>query len=165
MSLVVRSATDTDTDAIWAILEPVFRAGQTYAIDSGITKDAALAYWLAERAYVAVDGAGYGAEILGTFYIQENRPGGGAHYCNCGYVTASGNEGKGMARAMLEFSLTEAKSLGFTAMVYNFVVESNTRAVALWQRYGFEIVGRVPGAFRPLGSTISADSLVMFRTL
>ncbi len=152
---------DAERDVIWQMLKPVFRAGQTYAIDSGIPREAALSYWLAERAYVAE----IGSEPFGTFYIQENRPGGGAHYCNCGFVTAQGSEGKGVATAMLEFALTEAARLGFQGMVFNFVVASNTRALALWERYGFEEVGRVPGAFVPSGSSTAQDALVLFRKL
>ena len=155
----IRAAKTADGDRIWAMLEPVFRAGETYAIDRDVTREAALAYWLGERAYVAeIDGA-----ACGTFYIQRNRPGGGAHYCNCGFVTGPGQQGRGVARAMLAFALDEAKALGFEAMVFNFVVASNTRAVALWQRYGFEEVGRVPGAFR--GVSGDADALVMFKRL
>lgn len=161
MSVDIRLASEADSDAIWTMLEPVFRAGQTYAIDSAISRDDALDYWLSGRAYLAeADGA-----PLGTFYIQENRPGGGAHYCNCGFVTGPGAEGRGVARAMLEHALGAAKKLGFQGMVFNFVVESNARAVALWQRYGFEIVGRVPNAFQPLGSDDQFDALVMFRVL
>jgi ribosomal protein S18 acetylase RimI-like enzyme len=33
-------------------------------------------------------------------------------------------------------------------MQFNAVVETNTSAVELYQRYGFEIIGRAPGAFR-----------------
>ena len=50
------------------------------------------------------------------------------------------------------------------AMQFNFVVSSNDRAVKTWQAYGFEIVGRLPGAFRhpALGDV---DAFVMYRTL
>ena len=156
--VTIRPVTPGDEDAIWAMLEPVFRAGQTYAIDPAISRDAALGYWLAAHAFVTE-----GPEPLGTFYIQPNRPGGGAHYCNCGFVTAPGAEGRGVARAMLDHALTEAARLGYEGMVFNFVVATNTRAIALWGRAGFETVGRVPGAFRAGGA--DADALVMFRRL
>jgi ribosomal protein S18 acetylase RimI-like enzyme len=55
--------------------------------------------------------------------------------------------GKGVARAMCEHSLEWARSRGFKAMQFNFVVESNERAVRLWQSYGFTIMGRLPRAF------------------
>jgi ribosomal protein S18 acetylase RimI-like enzyme len=49
-------------------------------------------------------------------------------------------------------------------MQFNFVVASNERAVRLWQRHGFAIVGRVPAAFAHprLGDV---DALVMHRSL
>lgn len=157
--LTIRPLTPGEEDLAWAMIEPVFRSGETYAIDPAISKADALAYWLAERAYLAFDGG----VPVGTFYIHRNRPGGGAHYCNCGFVTAPAAQGRGVARAMLTHAMREAKSLGFDAMVFNFVVASNARAVALWQSAGFEIVGRVPGAFRAGGQ--DADALVMFRRL
>ena len=72
--------------------------------------------------------------------------------------------GQGVASAMCEHSLAQARRAGFTAMQYNFVVSSNEAAVRLWQRHGFAIVGRVPGAFRHarLGPT---DVFVMHRML
>ena len=44
-------------------------------------------------------------------------------------------------------------------------ITNNTRAIVLWRRYGFTEVGRVPGAYRPLGTTEAIDALVMFRRL
>jgi GNAT superfamily N-acetyltransferase len=158
--MIIREADGSDADAIWAMLEPVFRAGNTYAIDRDIPRAAALGYWMGEHVFIAEEEG----QPLGTFYIQRNRPGGGAHYCNCGFVTAPGAEGRGVARGMLERALDTARALGFEAMVFNFVVASNTRAVALWQRYGFKEVGRVPGAFRGSAGK-EADALVMFRRL
>ena len=55
-------------------------------------------------------------------------------------------------------------SLGSTLGEFNFVVASNERAVRLWQRMGFAIIGRTPDAFQhpAFGFT---DALVMFRKL
>ena len=65
---------------------------------------------------------------------------------------------------MCAHSLEFAKRTGFRAMQFNFVVSSNEPAVHLWRKHGFEVVGRLPGAFRhpALGFV---DALVMFRTL
>ena len=140
------------------MLEPVFRAADTYAIDPDISREAALAYWTAEHAYIAED-----AEARGTFYIRRNQQGGGSHVCNCGYVTARESEGRGVARMMLAHSLTEARRLGFEAMQFNFVLASNTRAVTTWQKAGFDIVGRIPRAFRlPDGSFTDAFTMHRF---
>ena len=154
----IRSASDADADSIWSMLEPVFRAGNTYAIDQNTSREDALAYWMAEHVYIVED-----QSPLGTFYIQRNRAGGGSHYCNCGFVTAPEAQGRGVARTMIEQALIEAKALGFKGMVFNFVVANNKRAVTTWERYGFDTVGRVPQAFFD-GETYS-DTLVMFREL
>ena len=149
-----------DSDVVWAMLEPVFRAGNTYAVDPAISREAALAYWFQGRVYLAVvDGAPHG-----TFYIKANQPGGGAHICNCGYVTARGAEGKGVAREMLAFSLIEAKTLGFEAMQFNFVLASNQRAIATWERAGFGVIGRIPEAFKLVTGGYT-DALIMHRFL
>lgn len=158
---MIRPATEADRDAVWAMLEPVFREGSTYTIDRDIPREDALAYWFGpeRRVFVYDDGG-----VLGTYYIVRNQKGGGSHVCNCGYVTAPQARGKGIARAMLTHSLEIAPTLGFRAMQYNFVVSTNTRAVATWTAAGFQTVGRLPGAFNhPTEGFV--DALVMFRTL
>lgn len=159
-ALVIRPAAAADQDAVWAMLEPVFRAGETYVIDPAIGRDAALAYWYGARTFLAEDGG----TPLGTYYLRDNQPGGGAHVCNAGFVTAPAAQGRGVARAMLDHALVTATELGYRAMQFNFVVATNTRAVATWQRAGFDIVGRLPGAFRhPAHGYV--DALVMYKDL
>lgn len=156
----IRFAKEADHGDIWSMLEPVFRAGDTYAVDQEISRADALAYWTSENAYVveAED------DLVGTFYIRKNQSGGGRFVCNCGYVTKRGAQGRGVARAMLEFSLSEAKELGFSAMQFNFVLSTNTRAIAIWEQAGFLEIGRQPKAFRhPDGSV--CDALILHRFL
>jgi ribosomal protein S18 acetylase RimI-like enzyme len=158
----IRPATEADHTAILAIVAPVLRAGETYAIASDLTDDQVLAYWFApsHEAFVADDGG----TILGTYYLMANQAGGGAHVANCGYMTAPAAQGKGIARAMCEHSLIRARERGFRAMQFNHVVSTNGRAVALWQSLGFTIVGTLPGAFaHPTHGFV--DSYVMFRAL
>ena len=68
-----------------------------------------------------------------------------------------------MARAMLAFSLEEAKRLGFEAMQYNFVLADNIRAVETWERAGFDEIGRIPRAFRKGEAYV--DALILHRFL
>jgi len=158
----IRPALPADDDAIAAIILPVIRAGEAYALDPAMAEEAALAYWFGEGKTVFVaeeDGA-----ILGTYYIRANQAGGGDHVANAGYATAAAARGKGVARAMALHSFDQARALGFAAMQFNFVVSSNAAAVHLWTALGFATVGRVPGAFRhpTLGAV---DTLVMHRPL
>jgi ribosomal protein S18 acetylase RimI-like enzyme len=158
----IRPATRGDDDAIWAIIEPTLRAGETYALPHDWPRDQALAYWHAagHDVFVAEDGG----QILGTYYLHANQKGGGAHVANCGYMTAPAATGRGIAATMCAHSLELAAAKGFRAMQFNIVVSTNTRAVALWQRLGFAIVGTVPGAFHhPTQGYV--DTYVMFRTL
>jgi ribosomal protein S18 acetylase RimI-like enzyme len=72
--------------------------------------------------------------------------------------------GRGIARAMCLDSLERAKARGFSAMQFNFVISTNSRAVMLWQRCGFEVCGMLPGTFdHPEHGKV--DALVMFRRL
>ncbi len=157
--LTLRPATPADRDALWAILEPAFRGGDTYAVDPGISREDALAYWTGpdREAWITADGTG-------TYYLRPNQPGGGDHVCNAGFATLPASRGRGTARAMLDHALERARARGFAAMQFNFVVATNTRAIAIWQDYGFDIVGRLPQAFRhPVEGFV--DALVLHRRL
>lgn len=159
---VIRPATTDDNDAIWLILEPVFRAGETYPQPRDISRDEALAYWhsAGNEVLVAVDNGA----VVGTYYLRANNKGGGAHVANCGYVVAAAASGRGVARAMCLDSLERARARGFAIMQFNFVIASNERAVRLWQACGFDIVGQLPGAFRhPRRGAV--DAYVMYRAL
>ena len=102
--------------------------------------------------------------MLGTYILRANQPGGGSHVANCGYVTAPFATGRGVASSMCRDSLTRTSAGGFRAMQFNFVVSTNQRAVTLWKRYGFDIVGTLPNAF--LHPTLGyVDVFVMFRSL
>ena len=144
------------------MIDPVIREGEAYALDPAMTEGEARATWLGPDRETFV--AEYGSEILGTYYLRANQPGGGAHVANCGYATAEAARGKGVARAMCEHSLARAKARGFTAMQFNFVVSTNESAVRLWRAMGFDVVGTLPGAFRH-PRLVFVDALVMYRTL
>jgi L-amino acid N-acyltransferase YncA len=158
----IRLATPKDHPAIWQIIEPVLRAGETYTLPRDMSEADAIAYWTGtdRETFVAEENG----QIVGTYYLRVNQQGGGRHVCNCGYMTAASSTGKGVARQMCEHSLDHARGRGFKAMQFNFVVSTNERAVRLWQSFGFEIVGRLPRAFEHprLGFV---DALVMFRAL
>jgi GNAT superfamily N-acetyltransferase len=160
--LTIRPVKTEHAPALWSILEPILRAGETYTLPRDIARDDALQYWCAmgHRTFVAEE-AGV---VLGTYFLRANQQGGGSHVANCGYMTAPLAQGRGVARQMLEHSLVLAKELGFRAMQFNFVVSTNERAVNTWLARGFEIVGRLPQAFQHprLGFV---DALVMYRML
>ncbi|MEO8368262.1 MAG: GNAT family N-acetyltransferase [Candidatus Solibacter sp.] len=158
----IREAEPRDRDAVWEILEPTIRAGETYTLPRDMTRDHALEYWFDPCHEVFV--AELDAEIAATYYLHANQRGGGNHVANCGYMTAAWAAGRGLARAMCAHSLDRARQRGFRAMQFNFVVSTNHRAVRLWQHFGFDTVGRLPGAFHHPQSG-DVDALVMYRLL
>jgi ribosomal protein S18 acetylase RimI-like enzyme len=79
-------------------------------------------------------------------------------------MTSAAATGRGVARQMCAHSLEQARSRGFRAMQFNFVVSTNTRAVKLWQSLGFAVVGTLPEAFdHPREGLV--DALVMYQRL
>ena len=158
----VRSAKASDAPAIAAIILPIIREAATYTLDPDMSETEALAYWMGrdKETFVAEeDGV-----VLGSYYMRPNQAGGGRHVCNCGYMTLAAATGRGVARSMCEHSLGYGRSRGYRAMQFNFVISTNERAVRLWQSLGFEIVGRLPAAFRhPTHGYV--DAFVMYQLL
>jgi ribosomal protein S18 acetylase RimI-like enzyme len=160
--MLIRPAANEDGNAIWTIMEPIIRAGETYCLPRDMDIESAFAYWFSpeREVFVAEDNGG----IVGTFCLQANQRGGGAHVANCGYMTAVSATGRGVPRAMCAHSLDRARERGFRAVQFNFVNSTNERAVRLWQKFSFEIVGRLPKAF--LHPTLGCvDAYVMYRDL
>jgi ribosomal protein S18 acetylase RimI-like enzyme len=159
----IREYQVSDWPATWAILHATFLAGDTYTFPPESTEEEIRRAWVEvpAKTFVACDSDG---RILGTYFIKPNQPGLGAHVCNCGYVVAPRARGCGIASLMCEHSQAVAITMGFRAMQFNFVVSSNVRAIRLWEKLGFSVVGRLPGAFhhRELGYI---DAMVMFKAL
>ncbi len=144
--IIVRPAEGpSDDDAIWAILKPIVEGGREFCAPPDGGRDGAFAYFAPPEAQNFV--AELNGEIVGASYLKPNQGGGGSHVCNAGYATAPAARGKGVARALLAHSLATARSAGYRAMQYNFVVATNTRAIETWVRAGFEIVGTLEDAF------------------
>jgi L-amino acid N-acyltransferase YncA len=160
--MTIRPAVIADANAIWSILEPTIRGGETYTLPRDMDREQALAYWFSSDHTVFM--AEEDGEVLGTYYLRANQKGGGSHVGNCGYMTAARASGRGVATAMCEHSLAYARSQGFRAMQFNFVVSTNAPAIYLWQKFGFVTIGRLPNAFlHPRLGYV--DALVMYRSL
>ena len=159
----IRRYEPPDWPSLWPLLHRTFAAGETYAFSPHSTEAEIHRAWveLPAATFIACDVDG---RIVGTYFIKANQPGLGDHVCNCGYVVAPSAEGRGIASAMCEHSQAQAVAMGFRAMQFNLVVATNERAVRLWRKLGFAIVGTLPGAFRHqrLGFV---DALVMYKQL
>jgi ribosomal protein S18 acetylase RimI-like enzyme len=158
----IRRATDADWPHLWAIIEPIMREGETFALPRDGDEAVARAYFASPEKvnFVAEDNG----VILGASYVRPNQQGGGSHIANCGYMTATAARGRGIARALCAHSIDYCRAQGFRGIQFNFVVSTNEPAVHLWQSFGFDILARLPGAFHHprLGLV---DALLMFKPL
>ena len=152
-----------DWPAVWRLLEPVFRAGETFPHDPAITEAQAHDLWVGQTqaVLVAVDAMD---AIVGTYYLKPNSLTLGAHVANAGYVVAETHRRQGIGSRLCRHSLQEARRLGYRAMQFNLVVSTNTAGIRCWQRNGFQVVGTLPGAFRHRQRGY-VDALVMIQAL
>jgi L-amino acid N-acyltransferase YncA len=143
----IRDAVPSDWPQIWPFLRDIVRAGETYTWPTDVTEESARAIWMAaappNRTLVAVDGD----TVLGTAKMGPNHRGPAAHIASASFMVAPEHGGKGVGRALGEYVLDQARKDGFRAMQFNAVVETNTRAVQLWQSLGFEIMATLPEGY------------------
>lgn len=160
--MTIRPATLADWTAIWAMFRAVCATGDAFAYDTDTTEETARKLWIDAPtvAFIAEENG----VILGTYFLRPNQPGHGSHVANGGYMVAEAARGRGLASAMCAHSIETAKQFGYRAMQFNCVVSTNEAAVRTWQKFGFAIVGTLPGAFRheTLGYV---DVHVMYREL
>jgi L-amino acid N-acyltransferase YncA len=158
----IRKASTADWNAMWPIFHAVVATGDTYPFSPGTSPQDAYAYWFGPgvTSFVAVQGD----KTLGMYKLVANQRDLGSHVANASFMVDPTAQGIGVGKAMGQHCLVEARKAGFLAMQFNFVVSTNSGAVALWQKLGFSIVGTLPGAFRhqTLGFV---DAYVMHRSL
>lgn len=157
----IRPASAGDGDAMWHLFKSAIARGDALPFDEGFDRATFQAHWFTtQAAYVAT----HGAALLGMYKLGANYPGRGAHVASATYLVDPAEQGKGIGRALVLHSLEQARSEGYLAMQFNYVVGSNAPAVELYKKLGFAIVGTLPKAFRHLELGL-VDAYVMFRTL
>ena len=143
----IREATAADWAAIWPFLREIVAAGETFTWDRAAGEDESRAMWMLHppgRTVVAVDEDG---TVLGSAKMNPNHGGPAAHVAGASFMVDPRSSQRGVGRALGEHALEWARAEGYRAMQFNAVVETNTRAVALWRSLGFEVVGTLPEAF------------------
>lgn len=73
------------------------------------------------RVYVA-KAAG---EIVGSYFIRANFPAFAAHIAQAGYIVSRNARGQGIGTRLVADSIDQARRLGYSAMMFNLVFESN----------------------------------------
>ena len=92
-----------------------------------------------------VVGARLDNRLLGAYYLKPNFFGRAAHIANAGYLVTPDARRRGVARALVEDSIWRAPLVGFDAIQFNLVFESNP-ARSLYEELGWRVTGRVPDA-------------------
>ena len=143
----IREATSSDWPAIWPFLREILAAGETYSLPRDPSEAEARAIWMLgppDRTVVAVDADDV---VLGTAKMNRNHRGPASHIASASFMVDPASSGRGVGRALGEYVLAWARDEGYRAMQFNSVVETNTRAVALWRSLGFEVMTTLPEAF------------------
>jgi L-amino acid N-acyltransferase YncA len=144
----VREITEPDWPQVWAIIGEVIEARDTFPYDPQMSEAQARGWIEAPPGLTVV--AVQDGQVLGTAAMATNRPGPGSHVSTASFMVASGARGRGVGTRLCQYALDWAQARGYAGMQFNAVVETNQAAVRLYQRFGFEIVGTVPGAFAHL---------------
>ncbi|KAH8704809.1 putative acetyltransferase, GNAT family [Talaromyces proteolyticus] len=154
--------------------------GCTYPMEDVMSLDRFGEYWFGTFAVVALidekedDGTeGIGMRerdwervCLGTFYIKPNYPAGRcSHICNAGFLTCTAARGLGTGSVMGATYLSYAPKLGYKYSVFNLVFANNPASIRIWERLGFQVIGRVPQAARLRNSEELVDALIYGRAL
>ena len=90
------------------------------------------------------------------------RPGYSCHVGNLGISLIAAYRDTGIAQELMLEAETQAKRLGME-MIQLEVYERNRRAIHVYEKTGYRIVGRVPGDIKRDG--LSLDTLIMVKTL
>jgi ribosomal protein S18 acetylase RimI-like enzyme len=144
LELTVGAARPQDHDDLYEAFAAVVAAGEGYPQAPGpLAVEDFDDYWLDHKSLVAV--ARHDGRLAGSYYLKPNFHGRAAHIANAGYFVVPALRGNGVGEALVRHSFGEARRLGFDAMQFNLVFESNP-ARRLYERLGFEVVGRIPQA-------------------
>jgi ribosomal protein S18 acetylase RimI-like enzyme len=159
LELDVASAAAEDEDELFAAFAAVVEAGEGYPHSPPIQREEFRDYWLSHKDLVAVARTADSARTLvGSYFLKANFPGRAAHIVNAGYIVVPAFRGRGAGVALVQHSMDEARRLGFDAMQFNLVFESNP-ARPMYERLGFSVVGRIPAAVD------GEDAVVYWRSL
>ncbi|SEE22598.1 GNAT family N-acetyltransferase [Streptomyces sp. TLI_105] len=167
----IRDAVAGDRSAIWPFWHEIVAAGETYAWDQDTDGQAARALWTAPGSRVFVvetdpateagpaagagaaagagpatgTGAGAAGAIVASASVRPHHGGPARGVANAGFMVDPAHADRGID-PLAEHVLDEARRDGYTATVFNAVVETNP-ALRLWRSLGFTVLGTVPEAY------------------
>ena len=87
-------------------------------------------------------------QAAGLYILHPNNVGRCGHICNASYAVHRDMRGHQIGEALVRHCLQKAKELGFKILQFNAVVAENKAAIHTYEKFGFEIVGTIPGGFQ-----------------
>jgi GNAT superfamily N-acetyltransferase len=156
MPVEIRLARRDDHDDLFEAFERIVSSRDGFPQSPPLTRAQFNEYWVDHSSAVCI--ARFDAHLVGGYYIKPNFVGRAAHIANAGYFVLGAYRGTGVGRSLVEHSLVEARRLGFDAMQFNLVFESNP-ARAMYRQLGFQEIGRVPAAVD------GEDAIIYWRSL
>lgn len=152
----IKQATVDDYDELFVAFSRIVGAGEGFPQSAPVSREEFDDYWIDHSSAVQV--ARFGRYLTGAYYLKPNFVGRAAHIANAGYFVLSPYRGTGVGRALVEHSMLEARRLGYDALQFNLVFDSNP-VRSLYDRLGFTEVGRIPKAVD------GEDALIYWRSL
>ena len=143
LELVLSAAGPADHGEIFSLWAEVSAEPGVFPRRPPVTESEFRGAWL--QGMTAVMAARLSGRLAGSYFLRPAYPGLAGHIANAGYIVAPDLRGRGVGTALAEHSFAEARRNGFDAMLYQLVIESNPSR-RLWERLGFENVGRIPEA-------------------
>lgn len=141
----VREVIPSDLNAVADLFNEVVQEGNAFVFEAPFSVSIV-------RSIVRKQSASFVAvrekQVVGVYLLHPNTPGRGSHIANAIYAVKRCFRSQGIGSKLTEHSLNIARKKGFKAIQFNCVVETNCPAIKLWRKYGFQIVGTVPKAFR-----------------
>lgn len=141
----IRRYTRDDLPGLREVWNEVVRDGMAFPQLEELTDEAAREFFAAQD-FTAV--AEDGGKVLGLYILHPNNVGRCGHQANASYAVSSAARGRGIGEALVRHSLSTAAELGYRLLIFNAVVATNTSAIALYEKLGFQRIGMVPGGFR-----------------
>ncbi|MCX0247704.1 GNAT family N-acetyltransferase [Streptomyces drozdowiczii] len=145
--MLIREATPEDWPAIWPFFHEIVAAGETFTYPLDLQEADAADWWLLKPPNRTVVALADDGTVLGTAKMNKNHMGNGSHIASASYMVDPRHSGRGVGRALCEYSIDWARTAGYRAMQFNAVVETNTHAVKLYRSLGFDILGTLPEGF------------------
>jgi ribosomal protein S18 acetylase RimI-like enzyme len=154
--LVLEPVTEQRHDELFEAYFSIVEAKEGFPHEPPLTRAEFEEYWLAHSSAVVL--ATTGPVLAGAYYLKPNFVGRAGHIANAGYFVVSRLRGRGIGRQLVLDSFDRARALGFDALQFNLVFESNP-ARRLYEALGFQVIGRIPRAVE------GEDALIYWKSL